>query len=432
MESDNLIQLIAIIIMLALSAYFSSAETALMAVNKIRMKTLADDGDKKAKTVLHILSNQPHMLATILIGNNIVNLTASALATLLVTDLLGSALVGVGTGILTFLVLIFGEITPKTAATISPDQLALLYAPSILFLTRLFTPLVILVNAVSRGVMLLLGIDPNRKKEQITEEELRTLVDISHEEGVIETDEKQMITNVFDFGDQSAKDIMIPRMDITCVDVNADFNEVIDTFREDKYTRMPVFEGDTDNIIGIINIKDMLLLDRSAPFQIRSFMREPFYTFELKKVSKLLNEMRKSSCNVSIIINEYGSCVGMITLEDMLEEIVGEIRDEYDEDEEISSDQSVISDHEFLLDGSMRLNDVNELLHTELASEDYDSIGGYVTGLLGHLPETGEEVVNDGLRFYVEEADETRVEKVRIFKLTEQEKEAAEAKKEEK
>ena len=417
MESDNLIQLIVILILLALSAYFSSAETALMAVNKIRMKALADEGDKRAGTVLRILSNQPHMLVSILIGNNIANLAASALAALLVIDLFGSRLVGIGTGVLTFLVLVFGEITPKTAASINPDKLAMAYAPSILVLTRLFTPLVLLVNAVSRGVMLLVGIDPSKKKEQITEEELRTLVDIGHEEGVIESDEKEMITNVFDFGDQSAKDIMIPRMDMTCIDVEASFAEIIEIFREDKYTRMPVFEGDTDNIIGIINIKDMLLLDRNADFQVRSFMREPFYTFELKKVSKLLNEMRKSSCNVSIIINEYGSCVGMITLEDMLEEIVGEIRDEYDEDEERNSDESVISDHEFLLDGSMRLNDVNDLLHTDLESEDYDSIGGFVTELLGHLPETGEEVTYDGLRFVVEEADETRVIKVRIFKL---------------
>lgn len=420
MGTDHLVQIIAIIVLLALSAYFSSAETALMAVNKIRMKNLAEDGDKRAETVLRIIADQNKMLSAILIGNNIVNLSASALSTMFAAEVFGSIYVGAATGILTFLVLIFGEITPKTAAAVNPDALSMAYAPSVRLIMILCTPFVFLVNAVSRCVMQVIGLDPDKKQEAITEEELRTIVDISHEEGVIETDEKKMITNVFDFGDQEASDIMIPRMDMTCVDVDEGYEELIATFREDKYTRMPVYEEDTDNIIGIINIKDLLLIDRTKAFHIRDVMREAFYTFEHKKVTRLLNEMRKSSCNVSIVVNEYGSCVGMITLEDMLEEIVGEIRDEYDEDEEIKPSRSRVSDNEYVVEGSMRLSEINELMGTELESEDYDSVGGYVTGLLGHLPVPGETAESDGLRFTVEQANETRVEKVRILRLVQE------------
>lgn len=427
MDTEHAFQLIAIIVLLALSGYFSSAETSLMAINKIRMKNLAEDGNKRAQTVLRIIADQKKMLSAILIGNNIVNLSASALTTLFATDVFGSLYVGVGTGILTFLVLIFGEITPKTAATIDPDALAMTYAASIHAIMIVLTPLIFLVNAVSRVVMRIIGLDPDKKQEPITEEELRTIVDISHEEGVIETDEKKMITNVFDFGDQEASEIMIPRVDMICIDVDAGYEELIAAYRKDKYTRMPVFEEDTDNIIGIINIKDLLLIDREKEFHIRDVMREAFYTFEHKKVSRLLNEMRKSSCNVSVVVNEYGSCVGMITLEDMLEEIVGEIRDEYDEEEELRPSRSAVSENEYLVDGGTRLNDVNELMGTWLESEDYDSIGGYVTGLLGHLPEKGESAEENGLRFVVEEANETRVEKVRIFRLAQNKEEAEES-----
>ena len=264
--------------------------------------------------------------------------------------------------------------------------------------------------------MLMLHIKPDSRKA-ITEEDLRDLVDIGHEEGVIENEEKVMITNVFDFGDQTAKDIMIPRVDMTCVDVASAYDEVMEIFRKDQYTRMPVYEEDTDNIIGIINVKDILLQGRDESFSVRRYMRQPFFTFESKKVSKLLNEMRKSSNNVAIVLSEYGSCVGMITMEDMLEEIVGDIRDEYDEDEEKNLINIKVADNEYLVDGSMRLNDLNELMDTKLVSEDYDSIGGYLTGLLSHLPDTGESVTEDGLKFIIEEANDTRVEKVRIFKL---------------
>ena len=420
MDGGSAIQLLVIVILLGLSAFFSSAETALMACNKIRMKNLAEDGNKKAAKVLQVTENQPKMLSAILIGNNLVNLSASALATVFATNTFGSGAVGLSTGILTLLVLLFGEITPKGIASQKSDDIALAYAGYVYFLMQILTPVIYCINLLSQGVQRLLRIDLSKKQDAITEEELRTLVDMGHEEGVIETDEKKMITNVFDFGDQVAKDIMIPRVEMTCVDVETDFQEVLEIFRKERYTRMPVYEEDTDNVIGILNIKDVFLKGQERNFSLRSLMRQPLFTFELKKVSKLLNEMRKSSSNVAIVLNEYGSCVGMITLEDMLEEIVGDIHDEYDEEEEEEIGKIRISDHEYLVEGSMKLNDLNEILGTELESEDYDSIGGYLTGLFEHLPNKGEAVIEGGLKFVVEAANDTRVEKVRIFKLDEE------------
>ena len=420
MDGGSAIQLLVIVILLGLSAFFSSAETALMACNKIRMKNLEEDGNKKAAKVLQVTENQPKMLSAILIGNNLVNLSASALATVFATNTFGSGAVGLSTGILTLLVLLFGEITPKGIASQKSDDIALAYAGYVYLLMQILTPVICCINLLSQGVQRLLRIDLSKKQDAITEEELRTLVDMGHEEGIIETDEKKMITNVFDFGDQVAKDIMIPRVEMTCVDVETDFQDVLEIFRKERYTRMPVYEEDTDNIIGILNIKDVFLKGQEGNFSLRSLMRQPLFTFELKKVSKLLNEMRKSSSNVAIVLNEYGSCVGMITLEDMLEEIVGDIHDEYDEEEEEEIGKIRISDHEYLVEGSMKLNDLNEILGTELESEDYDSIGGYLTGLFEHLPNKGEAVIEGGLKFVVEAANDTRVEKVRIFKLDEE------------
>ena len=426
MDSDTAGRLFIIIILIALSAVFTMAETAVRSAQKSGLKDLADGGDKRALLALSIIEAPDRMLTAMLIGDTVSNVAAAVLSILFIGEL--TELHGIGLTlwiiVVTVIILLFGEIVPKKAAEIKAEDYVLKNVKLINFMTVLFTPLVFIVNALGRLFMLILHIKPDSKKA-ITEEELRDIVDISHEEGVIENEEKFMITNVFDFGDQTARDIMIPRVDMTCVDVNADFDELMREFRRDQYTRMPVYEEDTDNIIGVINVKDLLLQgtegDVRADFSVRRYMREPFFTFESKKVSRLLNEMRKSSYNLAIVLSEYGSCVGMITMEDMLEEIVGDIRDEYDADEEKELINVRVSDREYLVDGSMRLNDLNELLDVKLSSEDYDSVGGYVTGLLSHLPETGETVEDSGLKFIVESANDTRVEKVRIFKLDEPE-----------
>lgn len=416
-SSDVVIQGIIVVILLILSGFFSSAETALTTVNKIRMRTLAEAGSKPAMYVNKVVEDQGKMLSAILIGNNIVNLYASSMVTTLVTNLWGSKVVGIATGVLTLLILIFGEITPKTMATLSADSIALKDGRIIYYLMAGMTPVIFIINKMSYGVLRLMRIDPNQKQDSITEDELRTIVEVSHEEGVIETEEKKMITNVFDFGDSLAKDIMVPRINMSFTEVDATYDQLIEIFREDRFTRIPVYEETTDNVIGIINMKDLLLLsdEEKARFSIKDYLRQPLYTYEFKKVAELMVEMRKTSNNIVIVLDEYGATAGLITLEDMLEEIVGEIRDEYDEDEEDSLTE--ISPTEYIVEGSMKLDDLNDQLDLDLESEDYDSIGGLVIGLLDHLPEEGEKVEHEGLRLVVEKMDKNRIEKIHIYRL---------------
>ena len=414
------IQICTVVVLLGLSAFFSSAETALTTVNRMRVRTLAEAGDKKAVTLTKVIEDPGKMLSTILVGNNIVNLSASSLMTTLAMELFGSKAVGLATGILTLLILVFGEISPKTLATIHSERLALQYARVIYLMMTLLTPVIYCINQLSMGFLFLLRVDPNKKQEAITEDELRTIVEVSHEEGVIESEEKKMINNVFDFGDSVAKDVMVPRIDMVMVDVDTTFEELMEIFRREKFTRFPVYEETTDNVIGIINVKDILLAERQA-FTIRDFLRQPLYTYEYKKTSELMAEMRKTLHNIIIVLDEYGATAGMVTLEDMLEEIVGEIRDEYDEDEE--DEVRMIAADEYLVSGSTKLDDLNSWLDLKLESEDYDSIGGLVIGLLDHLPEEGEEVCHEGLRLVVECVEKNRLEKIHLYILSQEEKE---------
>ena len=413
------IQLLAIFIMLCLSAFFSSAETALTTVNKMRVRTLAEAGNKRAIMLAKVTENPGKMLSTILVGNNIVNLSASAIMTTLAMQTFGSKAVGVATGILTLIILVFGEITPKTVSTLNAEKIALAYANVIYWLVILMTPVIFLINQLSMGVLFLLRIDPKKKQDSITEDELRTIVKVSHEEGVIEMEEKKMINNVFDFGDSLAKDIMIPRIDMVMVDADITYEDLLEVFREERFTRVPVYEKSTDNVIGIINMKDLLLFDQNGDFLVRDFLRQPLYTYEFKKTAELMMEMRKTFNNIVIVLDEYGATAGLITLEDMLEEIVGEIRDEYDEDEE--DEVREVAPGEYIVEGAMKLDDLNDMLDLNLESEDYDSIGGLIIGQLEHLPEQGEEVLYENLRLIVDQVDKNRIDKVHFYILSAEE-----------
>ncbi|EFC98626.1 hypothetical protein CLOSTHATH_03187 [Hungatella hathewayi DSM 13479] len=418
LDSSDYIQLLILILLIGLSAFFSSAETALTTVNKIRIRNLAEAGDKSAVTLTKVLEDQGKMLSAILVGNNVVNLTASSMSTTLAMNIWSNKAVGVATGVLTLVILVFGEISPKTISTLYSEKISLKYAKFIYLFMTVMTPVIYAVNVLSSGFLRLVHVDPNRKQEAITEDELRTIVEVSHEEGVIESEEKKIINNVFDFGDSVAKDIMVPRIDMAMVEVDATYDELIDIFREEKYTRMPVYEETTDNVIGIINMKDVLLIDRNEEFHIRDLLREPLYTYEYKNTAELMVEMRQTSNNMIIVLDEYGATAGMITLEDLLEEIVGEIRDEYDEDEE--QELVKVGPGEYVVEGSMKLDDLNDQLELELESEDYDSIGGLIIGQLDRLPEEGESVVCDGIRLVVDRLDKNRIDRVHMYLPNEQ------------
>lgn len=416
MDSSVVIQLIILAVLILLSALFSSAETSLTTSNKLKIQSLADQGSKRARILLKISEDSGKMLSAILIGNNLVNNAATALTTSLIIQLFGNSAVGIATGVITLLILIFGEISPKTLATIHSEKMALLYAPLIHFLMKIFTPVIFIVNKLSMGVLFLLRVNPDQKVNTMTEHELRTIVDVSHEDGVIESEEKEMIYNVFDMGDAKAKDIMVPRVHVTFADINSTYDELIEIFREDKFTRLPIYEETTDNVVGTINMKDLLLYNYNdkKEFHVRDILREAYFTYEYKSISELLVEMRQASINIAIVLDEYGETAGLITLEDLLEEIVGEIHDEYDENEEEFVRQ--INDREYIIEGSMNLDDLNDSLGLNLSSEDYDSLGGFIMEHLDRLPEQGDELTtDDGIRLVVEALQKNRVESVHLY-----------------
>lgn len=419
MEPDSYImEMLALIFLLFLSAFFSSAETALTIVNKHRMRALAEEGNRNAARVLKLVENPSKMLSAILIGNNIVNISASALATSFTTEVFGSKFIGVSTGILTLLVLLFGEITPKTLATLYSEKISLVYIYIIAPLTTILTPVIWLVDKLSNAVFLILRIDPDKANDQMTEGELRTIVDVSVEDGVIETEERSMIHNVVDFGDSKAKDVMIPRADMELVSVDADLDEVVKVFEEERYSRLPVYDDNKDSVIGIVYLKDLFFYQnqngkQQESFSLRNIMREPFFVYEYQKTSSIMAEMRNRFVSLAIVLDEYATAVGLITIEDLLEEIVGEIRDEFDmyELETITK----ISENQFEVDASIKLSDLEDNIGVLLESEDYDSLGGYVIELLDHLPAEGETVKKDGITLKVLSMDKNRIDRVAVI-----------------
>ncbi len=409
LETSDILQLVILVILLSASAFFSSAETALMTSNKLKIRNLAENGDKRAKKVLDITANTDKMLSAILIGNNVVNLTASSLSTTLTLKIFGSSLVGIATGILTFLILVFGEITPKNVASKNAENMALAYIGVISVIVTVMTPVIFIVNKVA-GAVISIFTKNSDENNAVTEEELRAMVEYSHEEGVIENEEKKMIVNVVDFGDTVAGDIMVPRVDMVMVDEKSSYEEILQVFREERYTRIPVYEETPDNVIGILNVKDFLLIEDKENFVMKELLREPLYTYEYKKTSALMMDMRKTGANIVIVLDEYGITAGLITLEDMLEEIVGEIRDEFDADEDEGITK--VSDLEYLIDGSTNLDDINDRIGLELSSDEYESIGGLIMEKLGRIPAEGEIINLDNIVLTVKKMDHARIEKV--------------------
>lgn len=413
MEPGTIVQLIILIILILLSAFFSSAETALTTVNKYALRSLADAGNKRAVRVLKVTENSGKLISTILIGNNIVNISASALTTTLVTNLWGSSAIGIATGVLTLLILLFGEITPKTLAQIYSTKLSMLYIDIIEFLMLVLTPVIFIVDKIASVIFWVLRVDRNAGAQKITEDELLTMVNVSEEEGVIEDKEKKMITNVVDFGDSRARDIMIPRADMTIAPIDSSYDELLNMYMEVPYTRIPIYEESRDNIIGILHVKDLFFYKATHDinnFDVRNIIREPLYVYEYQKTNDLLSNMKTDSNSIAIVLDEYGISVGLITMEDLIEEIIGDIKDEYD----LAEHNNVIKldDTHYSIDGSIKLDDLNDMLNLDIESEDYDSLGGYIIELLDHLPSKG-DVASDGIiSCRVTEMDKKRVDRV--------------------
>lgn len=422
MDPSDVATLIILVILLCLSAFFSCSETALTVVSKMKIRSLAEEGNKKALTVNKLIEDPTKMLSAILICNNVVNLSASSISTSFAyrvcENYLGMAkssslAAGIATGILTILVLIFGEITPKSVATVHAEKLALAFCNTIYFITQLLTPFVFLVNAVSKGLLRIFKIDMATKGAQITENELMTIFDVSHEEGVIESEEHEMITNIVEFGDSLVKDVMVPRVDVEMISDDISYEELISSFSSHKFSRLPVYSENIDNIIGTINLKDIFFFHGSPEaFSVRDLVREPYITYEYRKTSELFVDMRKEYIAMAIVLDEYGGFSGIITLEDLIEEIVGEIRDEYDIGEEDSITK--VSDDEYIVDGTTNLNEINDEIGLDIESNDYDSIGGHVINLLSDFPEKDEIAEDDFATYRVLEVDNRSIDKIYI------------------
>lgn len=409
-------QVIILIIMVFLSAFYSASETALMSVNRIKMKHLSEEGVKKAQLVYNWTEDPHELLATILVANNVINIAASSLATT-VAYKFGGAWVAIATGVMTVVILIFSEITPKSLAKQYSEGVSQVVIKPVVFTVYLLKPIVWLFNKIASFFIRILGGDPSKTEAFITQEELKTLVDVGGEEGVIEEDEKEMIFNVFEFGDHQVKDIMVQRVDIIAESVEVTYEELLAGIKEYQFSRIPIYEETIDDIVGILFIKDLILLDEESKkdFDVRKHMRKPYYTFEFKNISDLFEEMKNTRNHISVVLDEYGGTVGMVTIEDLIEEIVGEIEDEYDE---VEDEVKEIKENEYEVDGSTRLEDLSDIIEdVEIASDEFDSVGGFIIGLLDRLPEEGEEIEYENLKFKVEEIEKKRIMKVRIFVL---------------
>lgn len=415
LDSDSFIRIFILLGLLGASAYFSASETALMSLSKIRIRQMAEEGIDKAQLLQKLMEKPEKLLGAILIGNNVVNIGASALATSLAIDFFGNAGVGIATGIMTLLVLIFGEITPKSIAVAKNESVALKVAGSISFIVRLLNPLIIALSYGTRLLIKLLGGDLTKKVPFITEAELKTMVDVGHEEGILETGERAMLHNVFRFGDLQVKDVMMPRTQVVAIEVDASYEKVMKVYKNELFSRMPVYRKTIDNIIGVLHIKDILFLEpEQKSFQLVNFVRKTYYTFESKRIAELFDDLRKKRLPFAVVADEYGGTAGIITMQDLIEEIFGEIADESDEETEAVQQ---VGEKEYLFSGTTRLELINAALESNLKSSHSDTIGGYIAETIGRFPLKGEHIRIDEIEFIILDTFRHRINRIHAKKI---------------
>lgn len=415
MFSDNYWKIILLFSLLALSALFSASETALTSLNKIRVQQMTDEKVKGIDRVNKLLADPNKLLSSILIGNNLVNIGASSLMTSLAIELFGNRGVGIATGIMTLLILIFSEITPKSLAAQNAEKLSLQLSGFVYLNMLLVTPVSIILSQITGRLIQLLGGEVDEERKYITHEELQTIVNVSHREGILEGEEKDMIQSIFDFRNAHASDVMIPRADMVAIDINLPQAEIIEIISGKKYSRIPVYEDSVDQIIGILHLKDLLLLekDQAKEIDFRKYLRPPHFTYNYKPIKDLFQKMKSERIPMAIVVDEYGGTEGIVTLEDLVEQIVGDIEDEYDS---FIRSFKKIKDNEYVLNGNTEIEEVNELMGTDLESDEFDTIAGFVLGIIGRFPNEFEKIHYQDLIFTVEKFDKNRIEKIRISK----------------
>ena len=406
-------EILLFVLCVILSAFFSSSEVALISITRAKARTLVNEGKPGSKAVAALKESPEHLLITILIGNNIVNVAAATLATSLAIKTFGDIGVGIATFFVVIVLLVFGEIGPKIYAARASDSFALGVAPVILFLSRIFSPLIWLVEKVSPTF----GIGKEAGEASVTEEEIKEWIDVGKEDGTIEQGEQEMLYSVLEFADTTAREIMTPRVDVTLMEDTVTFEEAIRIFNETGFSRIPVYHDHMDNITGILNVKDVFsaMVSHRRDSTIKEVMYDPMFIPETKKIDDLLKELQVHRVQMAIVIDEYSSFVGIATVEDILEEIVGDIMDEFDKEEpEIQN----ISEGVFVVDAQMWVEDINERMEIELpVDESYETVGGLIIDRLGHIPlHPGEKVeINEGkITLVVMQMHGRRIVKVKV------------------
>jgi putative hemolysin len=410
---EYVVEILLFIICILLTAFFSSSEVALISITRAKVRTLVNDGLPGSDAVAALKESPEHLLITILIGNTVVTTAAASIATAVAIQIFGDFGVGIATGFVIIMLLVFGEIGPKIYAARASDSFALTIAPVILFFSRIFTPVIWLVERISPKF----GIGKEVAEPAVTEEEIKEWIDVGKEDGTIEQGEQDMLYSVLEFADTTAREIMTPRVDVIAMEDSISFEEAIRIFNESGFSRIPVYRDQIDNITGVLNVKDVFsaMVSHRKDSTIKEVMYDPMFVPETKKIDDLLKELQVKRVQIAIILDEYSSFVGIVTVEDILEEIVGDIMDEYDKEEpEVQN----ISEGVFVIDAQMWVEDVNERLEINLpVDESYETIGGLIIDRLGHIPmHPGEKVeINEGkITLVVLQMHGRRIVKVKI------------------
>ncbi|MFV0518907.1 MAG: hemolysin family protein [Lachnospirales bacterium] len=418
MSLDSSTSIVILVGLLLLSMLFSASETALTSLNRMRLRNMLDEKVKGAVVVEKLMQNQRKLLTTILIGNNIVNIAASSMATELALSSANSTeyTVAIVTLTLTFIILIFGEVLPKSVANSKSEKISLVIAPIINFCMYLFMPIAFVINTISSIFLKIFGISLSDKQDPITESELKTIVNVSHEEGVLEIDERTMINKIFDFGEISASQVMTPRTDIISISKDSSYAKVMEIFEQERLSRLPVYGENSDDILGILYLKDLVFGIEEDTFDLNNYIREAFFTYEAKEIGKLFADMKNKRISMAIVLDEYGGTAGLLTQQDIVEEIFGDI---FDEDDDHEADVYKISENNYSIDGTVRLDELNDELELSLNSEDFESIGGYVVGLFGYFPQKDERIEDVHEKyiyhFKVLSVDKNRIERLKLF-----------------
>lgn len=412
MDSSSVSQIIALVFLVSMSAVFSSSETAITSVSKIKVRQLDQKDNKNAHLLKKLHDNMQTTISTILIGNNIVNIAASSIATILFTNIFHQNGALISTVVMTVFVLIFGEVLPKTIAQYKNKSVALKFSRFIYFLTIVFKPIVKVLNLLTRLVIKLF-IGEGEDSSTLTEEELKTLVEVSEEEGVLKNQETEIMINALELKETLAVDIMTPRTSMASVDIEDAESDLKEIIKNITYSRIPVYEDSIDDIIGVLHIKELAhkIIEDDRDFKIRDILKPAFYAYEYIPVVDLFKQMRAKNISISIIIDEYGGTSGIVTMEDILEELVGEIDDEYDNEKEVTK----INDNEYLVDPEMRIDEVNERFDLDIQSDKFDSIGGFVIELLDRMPKSKDEVEFENLKFVVVNVDKRKITQLMII-----------------